>query len=154
MYESRGASLKDAEYIADNLREADRAELSLDQKDYRKVVLEGFEASAHIDVLTYKEIPYFLGGVVPHDNGEGIVWAVGTDQLRTHKKHLLEASAKTIDFWCTEYGIIHNLVWTGNPLHIRWLKHMGFTVGDSVRHNNTTYNYFHKGVPQCAQQVR
>ncbi|MAH48074.1 hypothetical protein CMI37_19785 [Candidatus Pacearchaeota archaeon] len=154
MYESRGATLKDVEYIGDNLRKADRDELSLDQKDYKKVLLEGFRTSAHIDVLVYNDIPYFLGGVVPHDNGEGIAWAVGTDQLRTHKKHLLEASAKTIDSWCQEYGLIHNLVWTGNPMHIRWLKHMGFTIGETVKHNNTTYKYFHKGVPKCAQQVR
>ena len=153
MYEARGASLKDAEYIADNLREADRAELSLDKKDYKSLILRGFEKSAHMHVGVYNEIPYFIGGVVPHE-GNGLVWAVGTDQLINHKRHLLKESAKTIATWLKTYVFLENLVWQGNPLHIRWLKHMGFTIGNTVSHNNTLYNYFHKGVPKCAQQVR
>ncbi|MEE8113968.1 MAG: phage protein Gp13 family protein [Nitrososphaerales archaeon] len=154
MYEARGASLKDAEYIADNLREADCAELSLDKKDYKSVLIDGFKRSKDNHVGTYNDIPYFIGGVVPHE-GHGLVWAVGTDQLRTHKEHLMAGVPEILDAWEDKYGILENLVWQGNPMHIRWLKHMGFTIGDTVKHNNTTYNYFHKGVPKCAtpQQV-
>lgn len=152
MNEVRKATLEDATYIADNLRVADRAELSLGNKDPHKVVLEGLRESSEAFVLIADSKPCFLAGVVENALGN-LVWACGTPAVEDHVRSLLKASRDVLDDWMRTYKLLQNVVWTGNPVHIRWLEHMGFQFGEDLPYHETTYRYFYKGVNLCVPQA-
>lgn len=152
MYKSRVATLEDTQHIAANLRDADLQEFSLGSKDPYWVLLNGVAASDDVQVLTYDDQPYFMGGVAVTPIGN-IVWACGTNAVKEHVQNLLADSELIIEGWLEDYGLLQNLIWAGNKTHMRWLKHMGFTLDNTYSHNNETYQHFYKGAPLCVPQA-
>lgn len=145
------ACLSDIVYLYHSLRDADRAEFSLEGKDPWRTLEAAFEASTECRVLKANSWPYFIVGVVQTDDG-AVVWGCGTDELAANAKHLLRETKRLTIEAEERYGQLYNLVWTGNPVHIKWIKHMGFELSEPLIINDIEYIYFTKGAPRCVAQ--
>lgn len=62
------------------------------------------------------------------------IWLLATDGLtstRSHRRQMCTLSRKWVDLCVAEVGAtIGNYTYSGNKKSIKWLKHLGFTVGE------------------------
>lgn len=125
----------DLDYLAENLREADKAEiLALDGSKPKEGLKTCIEGNTELWVITLDNNPVMLYGlkaVLPEDDSEGLggqIWALGTDAVFDYPRKLTTLSKKIISTWFTTYDFLFNYVWEGNGKHIKWIEKMGFTV--------------------------
>lgn len=69
---------------------------------------------------------YGMGGVSPTAIGTfPIVWLLCTNEVEKHPVAFLRFVKSYNDAWTDKYKVTTNWVWTGNELHVKWLKWMG-----------------------------
>jgi hypothetical protein len=135
--EVHNATLEDGEYIASNMREADRREIWASNRHtpqeaiaiclQQKVCL-----CAHID-----GIPAILFGCSP-----GVPWLLSTDDIKKIGVVFIMRSRGYVSEWLKEFGVLENYVHSENTLSIRWLKWLGFSILEPVTVNNETFYRF------------
>ena len=66
-----------------------------------------------------------------HPSGAaGVPWLLSTVYTAAHKMGFLNASAEAVKGMIDEHGVLMNYVHADNHLAIRWLKWLGFEMGD------------------------
>lgn len=127
---ARPAQVDDCAELAANLRQADLTELSLGHSPTPyDALMRGFAFSDEpISVIDSQGAVVAMMGVVPLGPGVGGPWMLASDGLEKIKwPFLRECKARLLEIH-KRYPFLHNQVWQGNTVHIRWLKWLGFTV--------------------------
>lgn len=70
-----------------------------------------------------------VGGVCPtEEDGWGMCWMMGTDEILDHTREFLGMSRPFINSLHEQYHTLTNTIHSKNTLHIRWVEWCGFTV--------------------------
>lgn len=122
----------DVAELAVTMREADRRELAVGGVALPFDALQrGFTYSTHPQTIVGTDgSPVAMYGVVPLGHRVGSPWMLGSDGLEEISVPFLRASQGVVADMLRDFDYLHNEVWEGNTLHIRWLKWLGFTVLD------------------------
>ena len=62
----------------------------------------------------------------------GVPWLLGTDAVETNYRQFLRRSVDWRDQLLRRYDVLRNVVDDRNEVSKRWLRWMGFTIGDPV----------------------
>jgi hypothetical protein len=71
-----------------------------------------------------------------------LIWALGTDELKNHKKDFVKESKAILERWMELYGCLENTVATFNKRAIHWLKWLGAEFSEPYKIGNTEYVNF------------
>lgn len=138
-------------HIAENMRQADIDEVSASSgMDPHEALMVSFRLSSHAWVFTGQgggAIGVF--GVVPHSHlpDVGIVWMLGTDDIKTEALGIARRTRPYIREMNEAYGLLWNYVDARNETSIRWLKWGGFRLlephrfGDHLFYSFARSNY-------------
>lgn len=75
----------------------------------------------------------------------GLPWMVASPNLKKHRKLLMRYSKEVIQEMLNQFDTLNNYVDSRNVLHIRWLKHMGFSfTGKPLMIRGVPFLYFYK----------
>lgn len=71
-------------------------------------------------------------GVVPQSmmGGTGFAWMLGSDLVERHQKLFLRRCRENVRMMAEQFDYLHNYVDDRNVKAIRWLKWLGFEMGD------------------------
>lgn len=117
------------------LRAADRAEIdALTGRDPRAVLAESVDRSTSAWagcadgalVCLFGVVPLSLAGVT------GIPWLLGSDAVTRYGRPFLRRNRAYVRTMLREYPVLRNVVDARNAVSIRWLKWLGFTMGQPV----------------------
>lgn len=133
MIELRAATLEDAVFLAPRLRQLDLAEIMRDEdSDPLAALVEGVRTSAESWVVTDDGVVFCLGGIREADDGSGIIWLLGSDEVSKHPKDFLLASRRMVECWQKEYSLIHNFVGANSHESKRYLRWLGFVIEPKI----------------------
>lgn len=143
----RPATLDDAYRLAPKLRLADQIELrACGHTDFEMVLVESFALSDEAIAYEVDGELLALAGVVGEPTF-GIPWLLGSDGLIEHKKAIIQTPFQYVPRWLERYGFLQNIVHTENRRSIRWLRYLGFTLGEPVPFNGHLFHPFSMSKP-------
>ena len=126
-YKIRDATLADANYVAQNLRDADREELAGLGHSSFQVILGFLSCEDCFVVINHKDELAAIVGFVPDGDANAYIWALCTPAIESmaltwfrNGRQVLEERAGPF------YNMLYALCDTRNTLHHRFLKHLGF----------------------------
>lgn len=145
-------TVSDAVWVGRHLRDEDKQELLTIDPDRPPVeaVVNSFLSSAECFTLRSSELPSPIGlfGCLPDPvhQGFGVVWFLGTPEIRGKGLRILRVCKPWLDEWCRDFpNGIHNIADSRNDLHIRWCQLAGFTVRrDILDLRGTAFTYIHR----------
>lgn len=76
------------------------------------------------------ELVMMVGMTVPILGKEGSIWALGSDRLFEYPRAMLEEGRKVTEYFLSFHSGFSNYIGADNGLTIRWLKHLGFRIGE------------------------
>lgn len=129
--EIRPASFRDALTLV--LRRADREEVeALSGRNPREALVESVEQSSSAWtgladgklVCCFGVTPLTLIGVT------GTPWLVGSDEIYNYRIHFLRRNHAYIAEMLWQFPILRNVVDARNTLSVRWLRRLGFRLGE------------------------
>lgn len=142
----KAPTLEAIQFIADNMREADVAEV---WASGRYTPLEALEVSVKNSkksaVAYVDDVPLVIFGVVSRGflSDVGVPWMLSVTQSMKYKRQFFELSPQVVDDMLNVCPKLVNRVHTKNKLSIRWLKWLGFTIEDP-KPIKATGELFHK----------
>ena len=121
----------DLEYLAENLRDADKEEVLANNTDPLSGLQESVGLSHTVKIIDFSGQPAAIFGVANYDIGREAIWMVGTAEIAEHPKVFLRYSRETIKQIFEETGALtlFNYTYAGNTLHHKWLRWIGAQVG-------------------------
>jgi hypothetical protein len=124
----REATLADAVWLADHLREEDLRELNSAQSGRlpKAILARALGVSSYAFVAQKPEGLVCIGGVAPIGDGAGSAWLLGSDLMTGNKLALGRVSRQCVDLMHRDHRIIYNHADSRNALHLRWLRWCGF----------------------------
>lgn len=136
----RPATVDDCAELSLNLRQADLTEIALGgSTGPYDALMRGLVSSEDaVVILGPLGDVVAMGGVVRITPTLGSPWLLGSEGLVLLKWPFLKECRSQLLALHQKYPLLHNQVWEGNRVHIRWLKWLGFTVGD----HSTTRPHF------------
>lgn len=130
MISLRPATLADAKSLASRLRTADIQELASLGKTPGEALTESVQATARAYVAVDKDdAPICIFGVLDVGEGRGVVWLLGTDAIKQHYRQFLRLSWQGLALVMDGFTYLYNVADPRNDLHIRWIKWLGFKLG-------------------------
>jgi len=91
----------------------------------------------------------FMFGVVPVTPQVGAIWLLCADLSLAQSVEILRAAPGYLDRFERLYPTLTNCVDARNELHLKWLEHLGFTIGPvipSFGHEARPFYPFYRGV--------
>jgi hypothetical protein len=125
------------EAVAADMRQADVDEIwASGHLTPLSALLDGCEISDYTVVVVVNDVPCVVLGLVIRDilTGTGVPWLLGTDGALKYKRHFLIQVPEIINEMLTVCPRLFNYVHTENKVSIKWLKRIGFTLGDPVEY--------------------
>jgi hypothetical protein len=128
----RPTNWDDVYFVVDNMRDEDIEECMA----CGRTALDALSRSFEVSEVTYTLMspdghPAAILGVTDGPLGEhfGIVWMLGTNDIKKHKMHFLRACKAGLDSLFAECGkeALYNYTYANNSLHHVWLRWLGFT---------------------------
>jgi len=129
----REATHDDVIAIMPRLREADLLELELaagpdvEATLRRAVETPGENLAGELDGEVV-----VLGGCASFSEGVGVPWMVGTDALTRDLRTFIQLGEVMLARYEKQYTLLTNFVHAENAVHIRWLRHIGFSFGETI----------------------
>jgi len=139
------------QYVADNMRDADRIEVAASHGYSPIVALRfGVERSKLCSVALINDVPCAVFGLVVENiaTGLGVPWLLGTDLIFKHKREFIKHTRVGVDEMLELCPRLENMVHCENLKSIRWLVSMGFTMSDPEHVNGELFMRFTKCVMQ------
>jgi hypothetical protein len=102
-------------WLAGAMTAQDALSMSMINADYARVWLVDGEPAA-------------MGGVTYSHDDCALIWLMGTDLIRHHRREFLRASKRAVDEARRKYRVLYNWVSADNRAAIGWLKWLDFTV--------------------------
>lgn len=136
-------------HVAENMREADRAEVwSSSALNPYKSLEYSLKCSTKSWAGTVDGEAICIFGVAPLSfvSKIGSPWLLGTDKIIEHAIPFLRRNKKIISEMHQIYDRLENMVHADNTASKQWLKWMGFTIEEEVRFGpfNRQFNPFWK----------
>jgi len=134
-------------WIADNLRPEDARELeTATGLSAQEAVFRSLASSSYAYMSAWNGTPHSLFGVAqdPQVPNAGIVWMVGTREIERSPIATYKEAKKFLPVLHKEFPLLWNRVDNRNTLHIKWLKALGFTFGDTEQVNGQDFTYFYR----------
>ena len=144
MIEQIPATENDVRSIASRLREADRQEIWLASGSQPLgVLVVALQQSEKAWVYTADGVPECVCGVVPGPVPSlGVPWMVGTPVMVKHQVALLREGRRVVQEMNEMYPTLWNLVSADSRTSIRWLKRLGFQLGDPIQHGPFNADFY------------
>ena len=137
------ADMNHVEYIAKNLRNADRTEIEFLGSKSDQGMTRGLSYDDEsYTVLTKDKTPCAMFGVGALVKDEGYIWMLGTDEIYDYKSDFIRFSRPWIKKITTKYPKYSNMVHSENHFSLRWLLWCGATLIHSVDVNGATFYKF------------
>jgi hypothetical protein len=133
-------------YIAENMRDADRAEIwASHRKQPIESLMTGWTTSAYSAIVTVNDVPCVMLGLVRRDllSDYGVPWLLGTNGAIKHRREFLRLSPPVIQEMLSVCPKLYNYVHVDNKVSIDWLRWLGFTF-DEPQPYGVTGELFHK----------
>jgi hypothetical protein len=129
MITHRPTRVGDVDYLATRLRPEDEAEVrAASGLEPHAALLTSLKHTVDCRVgVDENDVPMCIGGVVPWDEGRGVIWLLCTPEIMRHRVAFLRDSRAWVAKLQTEFPILTNAVDERNTVHIEWLKWLGFT---------------------------
>lgn len=132
--------------IADNMREADKAEV-LASNGYTpaQALQVGLKQPGFTTIAVVDDEPCVMFGLVRQDflSGEGTPWMLGTEDSLKHRREFMIQTPKVIAEMLMICPTLINHVHAKNTVSVRWLKVLGFTIDEPVPYG-AAGELFHK----------
>ena len=74
---------------------------------------------------------------------ESVIWMLCTKRVEENPVTFLRYCRNYIKRLLDQYPLMHNYVWLGNDLHVKWLKWMGAKFGETIIINGEPFQYFY-----------
>ena len=117
---------EDGEHVAANMREMDVFECkAVGFSTSLEAINESVKASNQAWSLCYGNMPLCVFGDVSDSAGGAVIWELGTNAIRHHKKGFMMSSRKIIHNYLKRYKYLTNVVCMDNHESVRWLKWLG-----------------------------
>lgn len=132
-------------YISENMRQCDITEVkALGANPYQAIML-GVN-SCQATVISCNNVPFCIFGITDC-NDYGIPWALGTPEIANNAKIMVKYGRLVVSSYVRE---MQNIVHNDNNVSIRWLRAIGFTIGEPepLGNNGELFRRFHR----CAYQ--
>lgn len=126
--EIRPSTGEDSVYLAQHLREADKAEVMASCGSGPLEAVESSRlASKSCFTVLFKGNPALIFGVLdmPDDPKIGCIWMLGTDAVDKFRKRFVRHSSAYLKDVCAGYDLVTNFVDERHVESIRWLKYIG-----------------------------
>lgn len=135
----------DCIYLGSRLRKQDQVEcVALGHNSYNALKI-GLDISSTCNTILdpVNLLPMAMYGISKGDYGFGLIWMLCSPEIEKHPKTFLRGSVDALqDLWDTcEYPALYNYTHTGNDLHHRWLRWLGFTFLRKVEAKPSLYFY-------------
>ncbi len=124
------------DYLAENAREADIAELwATNHVTPKEALLHGLNISRCWTGRLYGE-PVCMFGFTPVEWGENVaaVWMVGTKKIDEKPLTFLKGSRSAVDFMLSQKPVLVNYVDDRHKKAIRWLRNLGAEIFEPVEY--------------------
>ena len=125
----------DIAYIADNMRDADAAEvMAMSGSSPLNSLLQGVRRSEYKSVITINDEPCAVLGLKLCGllSDRAVPWMLGTDLVVENKRLFITETAKVIEQMVKIRPLLYNYTHYDNKVIIRWLKYCGFNVHKPV----------------------
>jgi hypothetical protein len=154
------ATMEMAEDLATRLRFADRREIeSSSGMDPAQALIWSVRESKRSDAWIVNGRAAAIAGVATHrqDPSIGIAWMLGSDDADLFPKRLLLGNREYVKELLKEYRMLSNYVDNRNTKSHRWLKWLGFSIGEPEpfgvsRLPFRPFYMFNPGVPSVSRQ--
>jgi hypothetical protein len=128
----RLATWDDVYFVEDNMREEDKDECRAGGYTPFDAISLSYENSiVSYTLLTPEGVPAAILGVSPSPLSPkfGLIWMLGTDDIRKHKFTFLRNCKPFLDTLYDELGMecLYNYTYAANSLHHSWIRWLGFT---------------------------
>lgn len=144
------------EYIAANLRQQDRQEITALFGDNIPSVLDlTWKRTPNPQVAWIAGEPVCMFGVCKVDtlSGKGNPWMVGTPKVEDHPVVFLRKSRELRDEMLDSYRELTNFVDARNTYSLSWLKWLGFAIEPALplgRRGEMFHRFWMRSERQCA----
>ena len=104
-------------------------------------------------------VPFCMFGVAAASPlcRHGMPWLLGSELIETHARPFLRLSKKHLPEMTAQFPILSNHVDARNPVAIRWLRWLGFTLAPAIAHGpfNMPFHPFELRMPShvCHQPL-
>ena len=133
MIEVRAACVEDAIDLAPRLRRMDLEELIRDEdSDPQQTLIEGVAKSFESWTFLHDGKVFAIGGIREAEDGSGVIWQLGSDDVAKHQRDFLLASRELVNEYKEMFSLIHNFVGANSHESKRYLRWLGFTVEPGV----------------------
>lgn len=133
----RETTMSDVCYVAENMRQADVAEVYAAAGDSPMSALcKSVEMSDDpVTVASPEGVPLVIFGTVQRSllTGVGIPWLLGCDEALKHKRGFAKYAPKIVELMLEDYEYLENYVHMKNRVSVRWLKRLGFKMDEPIR---------------------
>lgn len=156
----RPATREDAVSIAPRLRPEDKQEIEIATgQSATEVVPLAFDTSTECYTVRLTDRhgriepdPSAIFGVAKDTETLGVLWMLASSEIvRAPMSILREAQHWVAEFHRRYPGGLHNLVWSENDLHLRWLRLLGFEEGKTLQlHGHTFIHVYRRTQEPCA----
>lgn len=128
----RPATPADVRFLADNMRARDVAEIKAQSGNTpEESLLHSFFASKPCMAMVSRHGKLMgMWGVVPRGFKSGQIWMLCTDDMvkdKHDRRTFLRKSKQQLALLFKDYSVLFNVVDARNAVHVRWIRHMGFT---------------------------
>lgn len=130
----------DIAHVAEHMRAADVAEVRAGGREPLVALQESVARSTRVWVAEVHGQPAAIFGVAPLGTAldpRGAPWLLGTDEVPRSRRALAALTHRYIRQMLAEYPHLINLVHSRNTVAVAWLQHVGFALGQQVRHPAT-----------------
>ncbi len=138
----------DVRELAPRLREEDRAEvvaLGVDPVDGLSQSITGA-----CEAWTYRADRQIIcmAGISPLSliGRVGVPWLLGSELVLEHRRAFLAETRRMVAHWLTLFDVLRNVVDARYQAAIRWLRWLGFEIGEPFPLGNGTFRVAHKEV--------
>lgn len=139
---------EDVDYIVENMRADDRAELAANGFSPSAGLRVSIDGSTHLITGLDKDgnPAFIIGAQKRPDSAAAIIWMLGTDAIDREPKTFLLNSRPTLEALWDLVGAstFYNFVWKGNTVHIKWLRWLGFHLMPQDEGPTKDFIFFYK----------
>jgi hypothetical protein len=123
----------DLEHLADNLRNADKAELAAasGSTNFLSRLTLSVDLSENVKVAEVEGLPVLVYGYAAFGPDAKAVWCIGTKKAERFRRPLVERSRKVIREWFQGNPAVVRMVnftYAKNKLYHRWLESIGAEI--------------------------
>lgn len=106
---------------------------------------KGWDLSDFATIAMCDNEPLVMIGLVKRDilTGSGVIWMLGTNKSLNYRKEFLRQTQPIIDEMLNICPRLCNLVHSKNLSSIKWLKWLGFTIEEPIKHGSDN-ELFHR----------